>query len=141
MTEGRMTLDIVTPERKIVSARVDEVTAPGFYGEFGALPRHTPYLCRLGVGVLSYRVGSARYFVSIVEGFAEVGPDRITILAESAERAEEIDSGRAEESRRRAQERMAGRAEEERFDFERAEASLSRAIARISVARESGLDG
>lgn len=140
MTEGKMTLDIVTPESKLVSAEVDEVTAPGFHGEIGVLPRHTPYLCQLGVGVLSYRSGSARYFVSIVEGFAEVGPDRITVLAESAERAEDIDSARAEESRKRAEERMAGRGQEERFDFERAEASLRRAIARISVARESGLN-
>ena len=140
MVEGKMMLDIVTPERKLVSAEVDEVTAPGFYGEFGVLPQHTPYLCQLGVGVLSYRTGSARYFVSIIEGYAEVGPDRITILAESAERAEDIDAGRAQESRQRAQERMAGQKTDEEFDFDRAELSLKRAIARISVANQSGLN-
>ena len=140
MVEGKMMLDIVTPERKLVSAEVDEVTAPGLYGEFGVLPQHTPYLCQLGVGVLSYRTGSARYFVSIIEGYAEVGPDRITILAESAERAEDIDAGRAQESRQRAQERMAGQKTDEEFDFDRAELSLKRAIARISVANQSGLN-
>ncbi len=140
MVEGKMMLDIVTPERKLVSAEVDEVTAPGFYGEFGVLPQHTPYLCQLGVGVLSYRTGSARYFVSIIEGYAEVGPDKITILAESAERAEDIDAARAQESRQRAQERMGGQKSEEELDFDRAELSLKRAIARISVANQSGLN-
>ena len=140
MVEGKMMLDIVTPERKLVSAEVDEVTAPGFYGEFGVLPQHTPYLCQLGVGVLSYRTGSARYFVSIIEGYAEVGPEKITILAESAERAEDIDAARAQESRQRAQERMAGQKSEEELDFDRAELSLKRAISRISVANQSGLN-
>ena len=140
MVEGKMMLDIVTPERKLVSAEVDEVTAPGFYGEFGVLPQHTPYLCQLGVGVLSYRTGSARYFISIIEGYAEVGPDKITILAESAERAEDIEAARAQESRQRAQERMGGQKSEEELDFDRAELSLKRAITRISVANQSGLN-
>ena len=140
MVEGKMMLDIVTPERKLISAEVDEVTAPGFYGEFGVLPQHTPYLCQLGVGVLSYRTGSARYFVSIIEGYAEVGPEKITILAESAERAEDIDAARAQESRQRAHERMAGQKSEEELDFDRAELSLKRAIARVSVANQSGLN-
>ena len=140
MVEGKMMLDIVTPERKLVSAEVDEVTAPGFYGEFGVLPQHTPYLCQLGVGVLSYRTGSARYFISIIDGYAEVGPDTITILAESAERAEDIDAARAQESRQRAQERMGGQKSEEELDFDRAELSLKRAITRISVANQSGLN-
>ncbi len=140
MVEGKMMLDIVTPERKLVSTEVDEVTAPGFYGEFGVLPQHTPYLCQLGVGVLSYRTGSARYFISIIEGYAEVGPDKITILAESAERAEDIDAARAQESRQRAQERMGGQKSEEELDFDRAELSLKRAITRISVANQSGLN-
>lgn len=140
MVEGKMMLDIVTPERRLVSAEVDEVTAPGFHGEFGVLAQHTPYLCQLGVGVLSYRTGSARYFVSIIEGYAEVGPEKITILAESAERAEDIDAERAQESRQRAQERMAGQKSEEELDFDRAELSLKRAIARISVANQSGLN-
>ena len=140
MVEGKMMLDIVTPERKLVSAEVDEVTAPGFYGEFGVLPQHTPYLCQLGVGVLSYRTGSARYFVSVIEGYAEVGPDKITVLAEHAERAEDIDAERAQESRQRAQERMTGQKSGEELDFDRAELSLKRAIARISVANQSGLN-
>ncbi len=140
MVEGKMMLDIVTPERKLVSAEVDEVTAPGFYGEFGVLPQHTPYLCQLGVGVLSYRTGSARYFISIIEGYAEVGPEKITILAEHAERAEDIDAERAQEARQRAQERMSGQKTEEELDFDRAELALKRAITRISVANQSGLN-
>lgn len=140
MIEGRMILDIVTPERKLLSAEVDEVTAPGFYGEFGVLPQHTPYLCQLGIGVLSYRTGSARYFVSVADGYAEVGPERVTILAEVAERAEDIDAVRAEKSRDRARARMAGQQTGDAgLDFDRAELSLKRAIARISVAHQSGL--
>ena len=140
MVEGKMMLEVVTPERKLVSAEVDEVTAPGFYGEFGVLPRHTPYLCQLGVGVFSYRTGSARYFVSIIDGYAEVGPEKITILAEHAERAEEIDTARAQKSRQRAQERMVGRKSGEALDFDRAELSLKRAITRMSVANQSGIN-
>ena len=140
MAEGKIILDIVTPERKLVSAEVDEVTAPGHYGEFGVLFRHTPYLCQLDIGVLTYRSGSARYFVSIAGGYAEVGPDKVTVLAELAERAEDIDVHRAEEARNRAQQRMGGELAEESFDFDRADLALKRAIARISVAHQSGID-
>ena len=123
MAEGKLLLEIVTPYRRLVSAEVDEVTAPGFHGEFGALPRHTPYLCQLAIGVLSYRAGSARYFLSIMGGYAEVGPERVTLLTEVAERAEELMAGRAQES----------------VDFERAAAALRRALARLDVARQSGV--
>ena len=138
MAEGKLLLEIVTPYRRLVSAEVDEVTAPGFHGEFGALPRHTPYLCQLGVGVLSYRSGSARYFLSIMGGYAEVGPQPVTLLTEVAERAEDIDAERARAARSRAEERMAGRTQET-VDFERAEAALKRALARLNVARQSGV--
>jgi F-type H+-transporting ATPase subunit epsilon len=138
MAEGTLRLDIVTPYRRLVSAEVDEVTAPGFYGEFGVLPGHTPYLVQLGVGILSYRSGSARYFLSIIGGYAEVGPDRVTVLTEVAERAEDIDAERARQALRRAEERMMGRTGDA-VDFDRAEAALKRAIARIGVARQSGI--
>ncbi len=139
MAEGKLVLEIVTPERRLVSAEVDEVTAPGLWGEFGALPEHTPYLCQLEVGVLSYRVGSGRYFVSVIGGYAEVGPDKVTILAETAERAEDIDAERAVAARERARERMSGQALDEAFDFDRAELALKRAISRLQVASQSGV--
>lgn len=140
MAEGKIALEIVTPDRQLVSIGVDEVTAPGFYGEFGVLPRHTPYLCELGVGPLSYRSGSARYFVSVMGGYAEVGPEKVTVLADVAERAEEIDSARAQEARARAMDRMSGKRTDEAFDFTRAELALKRAITRLSVAHHSGAD-
>ena len=138
MAEGKLLLEVVTPYCRLVSAEVDEVTAPGFRGEFGALPGHTPYLCQLAIGVLSYRAGSARYFLSIMGGYAEVGPERVTLLTEVAERAEDIVAERARSARRRAEERMAGRAQES-VDFERAAAALRRALARLDVARQSGV--
>ena len=140
MAEGKLALEIVTPEKRLVSEQVDEVTAPGHLGEFGALPRHTPYLCGLDVGVLTYRIGSGRYFVCIGSGYAEVGPDKVTVLAEVAEIAEEIDTARAKASLQRAESRMGRKADEEEVDFARAESSLRRAITRISVAHQSGMD-
>ena len=144
MANGKILLDIVTPEKKLMSAEVDEVTAPGFYGEFGVLPDHTTYLCQLGIGVLSYRMNSASYFVSIIQGYAEVGLNKVTILAEVAERAEDLDIQRAEGALDRAKNRMSSDEkfsdDDSVFDFERAELALKRANTRISVARESGLN-
>lgn len=140
MAEGKIALEIVTPEKRLVSVEVDEVTAPGLWGEFGALPEHTPYLCQLEVGILSYRVGSGRYFISVIGGYAEVGPDKVTILAETAERAEDIDAARATAARDRAQERMSGQGSGEAFDFDRAELALKRAISRLKVANQSGMN-
>ena len=140
MAEEKTSLEIVTPERRFVSAEVGEVTAPGLWGEFGALPQHTPYLCQLDVGVLSYRIGSGRYFVSVIGGYAEVGPDKVTILAETAELAEDIDANRAATARDRAQERLSGKVPDEAFDFVRAELALKRAISRLRVASQSGMN-
>ncbi len=140
MAGGKIALEIVTPERRLVTVEVDEVTAPGLWGEFGALPHHTPYLCQLEVGILSYRAGSGRYFISVIGGYAEVGPDKVTILAETAERAEDIDSARAAASRDRAHERLSGETPDETFDFDRAELSLKRAIGRLKVASQSGMN-
>ncbi|MED5578995.1 MAG: F0F1 ATP synthase subunit epsilon [Nitrospinota bacterium] len=144
MANGKIFLDIVTPEKKLMSAEVDEVTAPGFYGEFGVLPDHTTYLCQLGIGVLSYRMNSASYFVSIIHGYAEVGLNKVTILAEVAERAEDVDINRAEQALDRAKKRMSvddnvSSDDESAFDYERADLAIKRATTRISVARESGL--
>ena len=139
MANGKILLDIVTPEKQLMSAEVDEVTAPGFYGEFGILPDHTTYLCQLGVGVLTYRMNSASYFVSVIKGYAEVGMNKVTVLAEVAERAEDVDIERAEKALERAKTRMSSE-DDSVFDFERAELALKRASTRISVARESGLN-
>src|ERR1700681_315927 len=102
-----LTLEIVTPDRSLVTELVDEVEISGAEGYFGVLPGHTPLLAMLQVGELWYRKGSEKVFISIAFGFAEVLPDRVTILAQLAERADEIDIARAEAARRRAQERIA----------------------------------
>src|SRR5688500_20120487 len=100
-----LTLEIVTPDRSVVAERVDEVEIPGAEGYFGVLPGHTPLLAALKVGELWFRKGTEKYYLSIAFGFAEVLPDRVTILAELAERADEIDIARAEAEKRRAEER------------------------------------
>src|SRR6476660_8719139 len=100
-------LQIVTPDRLLVREQVDEVEIPGSAGYFGVLPGHTPMLSSLTVGELWYRKGQDKFFLSLAFGFAEVLPDRVTILARLAERAEDIDVERAEEAQRRAEARLA----------------------------------
>ena len=105
-------LQIVTPDRLVVQARVDEVQVPGSEGYFGVLPGHTPMLASLAVGELWYRQGQEKTYLAIASGFAEVLPDRVTILAKLAERADEIDAERAEggaAARRRAIDQQVGR--------------------------------
>src|SRR6476646_645893 len=102
-----LNLQIVSGERSLVNDQVDEVEIPGSEGYFGVLPGHTPMLAMLGVGELWYRKGSVMHYLSIAEGFAEVQPDRVTILAQIAESAEQIDMARAEAAKRRAEERLA----------------------------------
>src|SRR6476660_5143712 len=99
-------LQIVTPERLLLREQVDEVEIPGTEGYFGVLPGHTPLLASLAVGELWYRKGQEKTFLSIAFGFAEVLPDRVTILAQLAERAQDIDVTRAEEARKRAESRL-----------------------------------
>jgi F-type H+-transporting ATPase subunit epsilon len=125
-------LQIVTPDRLLVREQVDEVEIPGSEGYFGVLPGHTPLLALLGAGELWYRRGQERTYLSIAFGFAEVQPDRVTILAQVAERAEEIDVARAEAARRRAEERLASPAIAD-MDFERARISLLKALIRLQV--------
>jgi len=103
---GRLLLEIVTPERLILSQQVDEVVVPGMEGEFGVLPGHCHFLSLLKIGELRYRVGDRTHFVSILSGMVEVVPDRVTILAEIAEKAEEIDVERAQEAVERALKRL-----------------------------------
>jgi F-type H+-transporting ATPase subunit epsilon len=124
-------LQIVTPDRRIVHEQVDEVEIPGSEGYFGVLPGHTPLLASLAVGELWYRKGQEKTYLSIAYGFAEVLPDRVTILARIAERAEDIDIARAEAAKRRAEERLSTPKTD--VDFERARVALQKALARLQV--------
>ena len=124
-------LQIVTPDRLIVQDQVDEVEVPGSEGYFGVLPGHTPMLAALAVGELWYRKGQEKTYLSIAFGFAEVLPDRVTILARLAERAEEIDAERAETARRRAEERLAQPKSD--LDYERARVALMKSMVRLQV--------
>lgn len=124
-------LQIVTPDRLIVREPVDEVQIPGSEGYFGVLPGHTPLLASLAVGELWYRKGQERVYLSIAFGFAEVLPDRVTILARIAERAEEIDVERAQVARKRAEERVAHPKAE--IDYERARIALMKSLVRLQV--------
>ncbi|HJZ65771.1 MAG TPA: ATP synthase delta/epsilon chain alpha-helix domain-containing protein [Candidatus Acidoferrum sp.] len=150
-------LVIVTPERQLLSHRVVEVTLPGADGELGVLPGHAPLITELGIGELRYRgestilpqTGAAKETIAkefdpdfqdwvprmaIIRGFAEVLGDRVTVLAETAERAEEIDTERAKAALDRAEKRIAGGPAAQDIDWDRATAALQRALVRIKVA-------
>jgi F-type H+-transporting ATPase subunit epsilon len=126
-------LQIVSADRSLVNEqRVDEVEIPGSEGYFGVLPGHTALLALLGVGELWYRKGQEKVYLSVAFGFAEVLPDRVTILAQIAERAEEVDVSRAEAAKKRADERLATSAVD--VDFERVRIALLKSLTRIQVA-------
>lgn len=130
---SKIRLELVTPERPLVSEEVDEIIAPGYEGEFGVLPEHTQYLAILAVGVLRYRRGGEVRKVSVGGGFAEVTPDRVVILADVAEKAEEIDVARARTAHGRAEEALRDLPMDD-ASFPRMQAALQRAIARIEAA-------
>ena len=123
-------LQILTPERLLVKAQVDEAVIPGTEGYFGVLPGHTPMLAALSIGELWYRIGQEKTFLAIAYGFCEVLPDRVTVLARIAERAEDIDPARAEEAKKRAQERLQQMKD---IDFERARMALEKALTRLQA--------
>jgi len=125
-------LHIVSVDRSLVNETVDEVEIPGADGYFGVLPGHTPLLAVLGAGELWYRQGQEKHYFAIAFGFAEVQPDRVTILAEIAERADEIDLARAESAKKRAEERLAQLTVD--MDAERARISLMKSLIRLQVA-------
>ena len=125
-------MQIVSAERSLVNETVDEVEIPGAEGYFGVLPGHTPLLATLQVGQLWYRQGQEKHFLSVAFGFAEVQPDRVTILAQVAERPEEIDTARAEAAKKRAEERLSRPTME--MDFERARIALLKSLIRLQVA-------
>jgi|SRR5688500_16289079 len=132
----KLTLEIVTPDRSLVNEQVDEVQLPGAEGYFGVLPGHTPLLASLHVGELWYRIGEEKQYLSIAFGFVEVQPDRVTVLAQIAERASEIDVARAEAAKRRAEERVA-QSRQSDVDFERARISMMKSLVRLQVAQRA----
>jgi F-type H+-transporting ATPase subunit epsilon len=129
----KLALEIVTPERALVTEQVDEVQLPGSEGSFGVLPGHTQLLASLQVGEMWYRIGQEKVYLAVAFGFVEVLPDRVTVLAQIAERAHEIDVARAEAAKKRAEERVA-RAPQSDMDFERARVALMKSLVRLQVA-------
>jgi F-type H+-transporting ATPase subunit epsilon len=133
----KLTLEIVTPDRALVREEVDEVVVPGSQGEFGVLPGHTPLLSTLKVGELWYRQGQEKHYMAIAFGFVEVLPDRVTVLAQVGERAQEIDVQRAERAKQRAEQRLAqaqSQLTQIDFDIERARIALMKSLLRLQVA-------
>jgi F-type H+-transporting ATPase subunit epsilon len=124
-------LQVMTPDRGIIRDRVDEVEIPGSEGYFGVLPGHRPMLASLSTGEMWYRKGDEKLYLAIAFGFAEVLPDRVTILARLAERPEEIDADRAEAARRRAEERLTRPQSD--IDYERARVALTKSLMRLQV--------
>jgi len=135
--KGKMLLEIVAPSRQVVrSERVDEVIAPGSEGEFGVLPGHTPFLTTLKVGRLSYREGNTWHYLAVDWGYAEVGPDRVVILAQGADRASEIDITEARLAKEQAEKKLSEKLEQK--DYEKARIDLMRAMIRIQVSEKHG---
>jgi F-type H+-transporting ATPase subunit epsilon len=131
--ENKLRLDIVTPHGLVLSEDVDEVTAAGTEGEFGVLPGHVPFITTLKVGMLILKKDNKTEYVFVNSGYAEVSTDKVVILADSAERAEDIDVERALAAKKRAEERLA---QAEKYDFARATAALERASIRIQIAEK-----
>ena|SRR5215467_12149961 len=127
-------LEIVTPEKMVVKDAAEELQMPGKNGYLGILPGHAPLITELAVGEITYRNGSNVHHLSVAWGFAEVLPDKVTILAETCERPEEINAARAQEAKKRAEDRLKSANPE--VDYARAEDALQRAETRISVAEK-----
>ena len=127
---GKLLLEIVTPDRKVLSQEVDYVGAPGIGGEFGVMANHIPFLSALGIGNLYFKEGSHTHYVFVAGGFAEVGNNKVTVLAEVAEKAVEIDMARAQKAQERAKARLAKA--KDRLELTRAQAALQRSLSRLS---------
>jgi F-type H+-transporting ATPase subunit epsilon len=132
----RLQLDIITPERGVLSEAVDAVTLPGLGGELGILPGHTPLISQLQTGVLSYTTGGATKRLHVSGGFVEVSDDRVAVLADLAERPEEIDAARARLERDQA-EKLLGSATGSEDDLTRAQTQFDRSVARLQIAGDS----
>ncbi len=136
MLPESLELIVVTPERQLLQETVVEATIPGLDGALGILPGHAPLITELGIGELSYRTttSSQPILLAVLRGFAEILPERVTLLAETAERAEEIDLARAQAAQARAEQRLASK--DTNIDWDRATIALQRAVIRIQVARK-----
>jgi F-type H+-transporting ATPase subunit epsilon len=131
---GNIRLEVVTPEKAVVSEDAQIVMAPGSLGEFGVLIGHTPFLTTLKTGAIKYTDAAGKEkFVFVSGGFVEALPDRVTVLAESAERRRDIDGARAKASLERAQKRLSGHTPDVDIDFTRAKAAIERALHRIRL--------
>ncbi len=133
MAENRIQLDIVTPDKVAFSGQVEEVNLSGALGDFGVLPGHTPFLSQLRIGPMHFRQEGRVQWFALNRGIAEVTPQKVTVLVQTAESKEEIDVNRAEAARKRAEERL--RERREGIDTARAEAALQRALARLKVVK------
>jgi len=129
-------LEIVTPEKLIVKDRAEEMQIPGKNGYLGILPGHAPLISELSVGQISYRNGSETHYLCVAWGFAEVLPDKVTILAETAERGEDVDCDRAQKAKERAEQRLTSGDPE--VDVPRAQDELARANSRLEAAAKEG---
>lgn len=134
MAEGTIDLTLVTPDRLVVREQVDELQIPGAEGYLGVLPGHAPLFSELKVGELGYRKGDRWFFLSVAWGFVEIQSNQVRILAETAERAQEIDVARATRAKERAEERIARGGDD--IDYRRALVALERALIRIQVSRK-----
>ena len=128
-------LEVVTPEKSVVSEEAQIVMSPGSLGEFGVLIGHTPFLTTLKIGSIRYKdAGGTEKYVFVNSGFAEALPDKVTVLAESAERRKDIDIERAKAAMERAEKRLAEDRSKEDIDFNRANVALARAVERVKLA-------
>jgi F-type H+-transporting ATPase subunit epsilon len=129
----KLKLEIVTPAGLVFSGEVDEVVASGSEGEFGVLPGHAPFFTTLKVGIITIKKGTEVMYFFVNSGYAEVGPDKVIVMADSAEKAVDIDVERAKAAMKRAEERLK---KVEEIDFARAESALERATTRIQIAEK-----
>lgn len=132
MAEKQLLLEVVTPDRMVLSTDADVVVCPGVEGQFGVLFGHIPFLSALDIGEMYYRLGSKTEYLALGGGFAEVTGSKVTIVAEAAELSHEIDLERARRAKERAERRMAA-ARTEEIDYVRAEVALRRALVRVKV--------
>jgi F-type H+-transporting ATPase subunit epsilon len=130
-------LQIVTPQRHVLQETVQSVEIPGKEGYLGILPGHAPLITELGIGILAYRKGAESRFLTIIHGYAEVLPDRVIVLAEVSERAEEIDVARSRAAQERAQAELA-KAGVGSDDWQRQQLALNRALVRMQAAARTG---
>lgn len=137
MAPETIELQVVTPERHVLQESVHALEVPGKEGYLGILPGHAPLITELGIGILTYRKESETRYLTVIHGYAEVLPDRVIILAEVSERAEEIDIARTRLARERAEAALA-RAVSGDADWQRATSALDRAMVRLQVAAKGG---